>query len=145
MRRKEIEYEVSETGCHVCTSHTPTICGYPEVTRNGKQWRMNRYVYTITNGEIPAGMVVRHTCDNRMCINPEHLILGSYADNNSDRAIRGRSRNQNGVNNNRCKLTNKEVVAIRSSKLSKKRIAEKYGIHINHIWRIRSGFSWKHI
>ena len=43
-----------------------------------------RYIYQMFKGEIPSGLVIRHTCDNKKCINPDHLILGTYKENTQD-------------------------------------------------------------
>lgn len=59
--------------------------GYGYVKVDGKLPRVHRVMYEICIGAVPAGMLVRHTCDNRKCCNPEHLILGTIADNNRDR------------------------------------------------------------
>lgn len=65
---------------------------YPIFTlRVGKQQRVNRFMYETFNGPIPPGLVVRHTCDVSMCVNPAHLILGTHKDNAADREARGRS------------------------------------------------------
>lgn len=63
--------------------------------RNGKAWFAHRYSWMIHNGEIPKsaayhGTVIRHSCDNRSCVNPEHLLLGSQKDNVADMDSRGR-------------------------------------------------------
>jgi hypothetical protein len=50
----------------------------------------NRLSYIIFNGLIPYGKIVRHTCDNRLCVNPKHLILGTYYDNSIDSVKRNR-------------------------------------------------------
>lgn len=66
---------------------------YPIFTlRVGKQQRVNRFMYEAHHGAIPAGQIVRHTCDVSLCVNPAHLILGSHIDNAADRESRGRSR-----------------------------------------------------
>lgn len=57
-------------------------------------WKMcmaHRLAWALHNGADPGGKVVMHTCDNRRCVNPEHLVLGTVADNNRDMRIKGRA------------------------------------------------------
>lgn len=69
-----------------------TTCGYPVLARGGNtNIRGNRYVYEWVNGPIPEGMVVRHRCDTPLCVNPDHLELGTPSDNMLDRGDRGRT------------------------------------------------------
>lgn len=56
----------------------------------GKNWRAHRLAYVLTHGEIPEGAVIMHTCDNRTCVNPQHLQVGTQKQNLVDMARRGR-------------------------------------------------------
>lgn len=68
--------------------------GYGQVCFRGTQWRINRLMYTIAIGPIPPGMVVMHTCDNRQCLNPEHLVMGTQKQNIHDCCYKFRRANQ---------------------------------------------------
>jgi len=65
--------------------------GYGSIRLEGSMQKAHRAAYQIVHGEIPAGLVVMHTCDNPPCINPAHLVLGTVADNNRDRHAKGRT------------------------------------------------------
>lgn len=58
--------------------------------RKGKNWTAHRLAYTEAYGPIPEGMEVRHKCDVRNCVNPDHLELGTHQDNMDDMRKRGR-------------------------------------------------------
>lgn len=65
--------------------------GYGQFEVNGKKVKVHRYSYEIHKGEIPEGIDVLHTCDVRPCVNPDHLWLGTDADNNRDMREKGRA------------------------------------------------------
>jgi hypothetical protein len=68
--------------------------GYGVLSKGGKQYLAHRLVWEENHGPIPPGMHVLHRCDNKPCINPEHLFLGTSADNMQDKIRKGRDYNQ---------------------------------------------------
>ena len=68
--------------------------GYAILRDDGKAKRVHRILYEIKLGWLPPDILVRHTCDNRWCVNPAHVIAGSPYSNSRDMVNRGRSRNQ---------------------------------------------------
>jgi hypothetical protein len=87
---------------------------------------------------------VMHTCDNRLCCNPDHLRLGSHSDNMADMKAKGRrKRIATGSANGRAKLTLEQVVAIRMDTRGKRAIAPDYGISPAQVQRIRKGTHWQ--
>jgi len=120
-----IEYKVTKGGCWECTSHRARAAGYPYFKAEGKNILGHRLVYMEEKGPIPEGLLVRHTCDNRKCLNPKHLLLGTYKDNFQDMVDRGdishlRTGNKGktlfsarGSKNHRAKLNEEKVRTIR--------------------------------
>lgn len=86
--RFEANFEKAD-GCWEWTG-TRVEFGYGQIIRDGRRLRAHRVAYEIAYGPIPDGLVVRHKCDNPPCVRPDHLELGTRADNNQDRENRGR-------------------------------------------------------
>lgn len=140
--KREIEYQITETGCWECTSHT-TCNGYPVITIKRKLVYLHRFVYEQNNGVIPPNMITRHKCDNRRCINPAHLEIGTVNDNVQDRVRRNRG--ACGEHNGAAKLTAIQVIEIRNNTDATRILAAQYGVSKSQIRDIRSRRRWKHI
>jgi len=145
---KRIDFYVNERGCFVCTSHAKDKDGYPKIQIDKRPYRMSRFIYEQCFGEIPKGLVVRHKCDNPSCINPEHLELGTVADNNMDKVNRGRQPRLFGEKNGVAKLTKqkvKEIKRLLEKGETVKGIARKFAVTPKAIRNIRDGKSWPHV
>lgn len=111
----------------------------------------HRFSWHIHNGPIPKGVQVLHRCDNRLCVNPAHLFLGTLYDNMADR--NAKSRQARGETSGRAKLTEKQVKELRKMREGidyigwgrAKEIASQYAVSpmtLQGIWAARS---WKHL
>ena len=87
--------------------------GYGQFGYNGKIQKAHRVSWQIHRGEIPAGIHVLHTCDNRGCVNLDHLWLGTDQDNTDDMFSKGRGIKAKGENHYKSKLTWEKVESIR--------------------------------
>lgn len=141
-----ITFDINEHGCHICTSHKTREGRYPKCVRNKKIWKISRLKYLEHKGEIPKGLIIRHTCDNRMCINPDHLILGTHKQNAEDRKLRNRNGDQNGVKNHMSKLSEDQIKEIREiNNLPTAKIAKIYNVSQTLISKIKRRKLWNHI
>lgn len=102
----------------------------------------HRVFYERYNGPIPPGLLVRHTCDNPGCVNPDHLELGTKQDNADDMKDRGRSPKCAGELNPATSLTVEQVRAIFVDTRTQGAIAADYGIHRTAVNLIQSRKTW---
>jgi hypothetical protein len=102
-----------------------------------KKITAHRFAYKLYIGEIEDGLHVLHKCNNSLCVNPEHLYVGTHTDNMRDMAISCRAYQR--------KLSNQEIIDIYHSRLGSSVLAKKYEVDRCTIKRIRSGAAHKHL
>jgi hypothetical protein len=105
-----------------------------------RNMKAHRYSYEFYRGPIPEGMFVCHSCDNRLCTNPDHLFLGSARDNSKDMVDKERS--ARGEKHSQRKLTEEQVRAIRADPRVQRVIAEEYGLSQQGVNNIKTGRNW---
>ncbi len=108
-----------------------------------KYWRSHRFSWALHNGQNPGNDMVIHSCDNRWCVNPDHLTVGTALQNEHDKIQKGR--NTRGEVVNGAKLTPDIVRLIRRGGRSDGAWAKKYGVHPTTIRNARIGKKWAHI
>ena len=118
--------------------------------RNGGDEGAHRVSYKLHNGSIPAGMWVLHRCDNRRCVNPDHLYVGTASDNNRDTAMRNPNCGNHcrGELNHAARLTFKQVRRIKQRITSgepARRVADDLCIPRGTVYSIKQGRTWAHV
>ena len=129
----------SETGCWEWQGGKMTW-GYANIRRGGKWFRAHRKSYELFVAAIPKGLNVLHHCDNRGCLNPEHLFLGTQKDNMQDAAIKGRT--MRGERHTSCRLTANKVLLIRRDTRSHEQIASDFGVVRQTVTDIKNRRTW---
>lgn len=136
---------VLENGCIEFTGgQNPK--GYGCFHYNGKTTGAHCAAYDLCVGDIIDDSHVLHTCDNRICINPEHLFLGSTQDNSED--MKNKNRQNKGEDRPLAKLTEADVINIRRLRNEGKStiyIGAMYNISHSNVSMIARGLRWKHI
>jgi hypothetical protein len=129
--------------------------GTMAVGRAGQQRirRAHRLAWEFLVGPIPDGLDVCHHCDNRLCINPKHLFLGTHAENMRDAARKGRTRGGlvplPGEANPGARLTDAEVLAMRrrysAGRVTMSRLAAEYGVSLSVVANVLTRRTWRHL
>jgi hypothetical protein len=156
-----------------CWTWTASRCnGYGQLGIQHKHLAAHRVAYELTYGPIPDGLFVCHRCDNKLCVRPEHLFLGTDGDNTRDAATKGlmltgekwrethssvygercwlhkHPETMRGENNGHAILTTADVLQIRQmliDGISQNEIGRRFGVSSGAIWQIANGRSWKHV
>jgi hypothetical protein len=121
--------------------------GYGVFTYRYRAVKVHRYSYRLYRGQIPEGLEVCHTCDNKKCVNPEHLFLGTQQDNMTDMVNKGRS--LTGEKGTNTKLTWEQVREIRklykTGKHSQYTLADLFNVSRSNIKFILNNKTWKEV
>lgn len=86
---EQLKKNVTELGPDDCWIYGGFISkeGYGKISGGGKHYFAHRVSYSLYKGEIPKGLIICHICDNKKCVNPNHLYAGTNLDNQQDRRI----------------------------------------------------------
>lgn len=148
----------NESGCRLW-KNKPAPSGYAQFRRDdGKAHFVHRTAWELTNGPIPDGLLVCHRCDVRLCCEPAHLFLGTYAENSRDMVEKARSargekhgrrtkpeRTARGARNGGARLTEEQaraVLAAKGSGESQESVGARFGVSQTAVSRIWNGRTW---
>jgi len=154
--------KVRKDGPGGCWLWTASLCssGYGSFLFEGRVERAHRVSWVLSSGDVPAGLCVLHHCDNRRCVNPAHLYVGTKKDNARDREERGRSNHATGLRhgrhthpgqtagsrNGRAKLRERDVALLLKKHFKQGRrkadLAREYGLSKTTVGHIVSGKLW---
>jgi HNH endonuclease len=166
MTREEFLAAVDRTGECWVWMRARAGSGYGRVRWNGRDERAHRVAWLLANGPVPEGLCVLHRCDNPPCVRPDHLFLGTKADNAQDCARKGRNssvvhpeahragikrwltehpeRHASGERNGAAKLTAQQAAEIRSlrGQVSQRELARRFGVSKAAIYYVQIGRNW---
>jgi hypothetical protein len=127
--------------------------GYGAFKIEGKKRNTHRIAFDLCFGPIPDGKLICHHCDNRKCVNPVHLFIGTQVDNMQDCSRKGRLKVPTSIAYGEAaggaKLTAAMVIELRllynSKKYTYRKLGKLFGIDPKQAWNIVNRISWKHI
>jgi hypothetical protein len=157
MKRKTLDekfwpYVAKSDGCWLWTGHGGSH-GYGRINHAfGRDTAIgaHRYSWVLHKGPIPDGMLVCHHCDNRLCVNPDHLFLGTTFDNNRDMTEKGRRRSNppKGDASVVAKLSASDVREIRTRRGKGEAVmalAREFGVCESAIRQVVNRQRWGHL
>ena len=137
--RFHAKVRTAENGCHEwqgCLARN----GYGQIGLGKRVLYAHRVAWTLAHGD-PGDSYVLHRCDNRRCVNPDHLFLGSFQDNMDDMVAKRRQ--ACGRRKPNAKLTNSLARYIAASPETHAELARLFDVSIVTIWQVRNGKTWK--
>lgn len=143
----------AEDGCWYWTGNWNSFNGYGKIMVKRKYLKAHRFSYIVFKGEIPDGLKVLHSCDNKLCVNPDHLEAGTQKQNILDMYKRKRRvpyvfRVKRGSEVKLSKLNEEKALKIKqllSDNKSVREICELFGVKESTIRAIKKGQTWKHV
>jgi len=130
-------------GCWNWTASVFSQTGYGQFEVDGKNGTAHRFSYELYVGPIPGGLYILHSCDNRRCVNPDHLRTGTQLENMADMA--SRDRGTSGGKNRHAKLHEDQICEIHFSTKTHAQLAIEYGISQSQISDIKNLKAWRHV
>jgi len=136
-----------DSGCHEWAGSLAKN-GYGNFHKDGKTHYSHRIAWEIEHGEEPSDYVL-HKCDNRKCVNPSHLFLGTAKENTQDMIRNNRMSRRDGEYNNQNVVSSKQVEQIKhllqenSETISS--IAQRFGVKYDVVWHIATNRTWKSV
>lgn len=135
------------TGCWNWKGRSRSHSGHAGTLLDSVHMNAHRAAFIVTNGPIADDQIVCHRCDNPICVNPEHLFIGTQADNMRDMSQKGRS--LAGMKSPNAKLNDDHIREIRRSYAAHEStltaLAARFGVSKSNVFVIVTGGSWKHV
>jgi hypothetical protein len=143
----KVDWAPNATGCARWTAGLDGN-GYGRFWLDGRTQSAHRVAWMLEHGPIPDDRQVLHRCNQPICVNVEHLSLGTHGENMDYRNSLGRQARPRGERNGQAKLTEAQVLEIRREYVSGSRthgtvaLGRRYGVNRVNIWRILAGQTW---
>lgn len=122
--------------------------GYGRFRLGNKLMSAHRAAWILTHGSVPSNLLICHSCDNRRCVNPKHLFIGTAKDNVIDKITKHREYYLRGEQLPQTKLNSSDVLLIKSlllNNIKQNVIAQYFNITQSVISRIKNNKTWRHI
>ena len=136
--------ESEDTGCHEWQGAVGGKNDYPSMHYRQRTARVTRVMFMLTYGEIPKGLYVCHRCDNPLCVNPDHLFLGTQKHNMRDAVLKGRIKipGLKGEDHGNSLFKNEDVIRYRKEYQAGRKLAsiiEESGLTRSTVQRMLAG------